>query len=34
VINTTGSFMSVLLDPDLTVKLNMLFATAAPIAMS
>jgi hypothetical protein len=33
VINTTGSFMSVLLELDLMVKLNKLIATAAPIAM-
>jgi hypothetical protein len=34
VINTTGSFMRVLLELDLMVKLNTLIATAAPIAMS
>jgi hypothetical protein len=32
VISTTGSFMSVLLELDLMVKLNELIATAAPIA--
>jgi hypothetical protein len=34
VITTTGSFMGVLLELDLLVKLNKLIATAAPIAMS
>jgi hypothetical protein len=34
VINTTGSFMSVLLELDLLVKLNELIATATPIAKS
>jgi hypothetical protein len=34
VINTTGSFMGVLLELDLLVKLSKLIATAAPSAMS